>query len=177
MSIADPHSILHGLGALLGFLFAMAAGYSEKDGLITITAHTTGGLRKLTITGAKDPEFDPADSAAQNVGSGKVVFISHGARKPVFKFGIINGVEGVGIRAHTTYDAGGGQIGYWPLTIVWAFRRAGLGSLVFHFEEAELGKGGAFKASDGPGFEGGAFEFPMLRASTSTNGGKFVASA
>ena len=147
------------------------AGFSEKDGVVTVVAKIPGRSAKLVIYGPKDPEFDPGDSAAQNGASGRVIFISHGVRKPIFKFSMVNGVEGAKLRAMCTYNAGNRQLGYWPLTITWAFRRPGVGSLSYHFEDAELGKGGAPKASDGAGFEGGAFEFPMLSASYSTNGG------
>lgn len=177
--VVEPGLLLPALSALgalsLGAL-AMAMGFSEKDGQITVTANQNGLQVPRTLKSFTGPEFDPGDTYQQVLANGHVAFIAHGARKPVFKFNMPNGVEANDLRDLCVYDQGGGILGYWPCVISWAFRRPGLGSIAWHLE-GDLGKGGGFKASDGPGLEGGAFEFALTTARVSKNGAPFKLTA
>jgi hypothetical protein len=151
----------------------MSTGFSEKDGTITINAHTTAGVRKMVVLSHKDATFDPGDSASHVVGANGVEFIAHGQRKPKFTFSLTNGVESTTLRAHVL-DAHGNA---WPCTITHAFRHPGLGSQVYTYEQAEHGKGGGYKASDAAGLEGDAFEFLAHKVKTSRNGGAYRVTA
>lgn len=144
-------------------------GFSEKHGKITVTVHTAAGNRReVEVLSHKDTAFDPGDASSHVVGANGVEFIAHGQRKPKLSFSLTNGVESTTLR-EAVLDAEGNAL---PLTLTHAFRAAGLGSVVFVYE-CEHGKGGGYKASDGAGLEGDAWEFLASKVKTSKNGAKF----
>ncbi len=150
----------------------MSQGFSEKHGKITVTAHTPAGRREVEVLSHKDATFDPGDASSHVVGANGVEFIAHGQCKPKLTFSLTNGTESLVLRQHVLDPSGNA----WPLTITHAFRAPGLGSLVYTYD-CEHGKGGGYKAGDGTGLEGDAFEFLASKVKTSKNGAKFVRTA
>ncbi len=142
--------------------------FSQKDGVLTFTA-TEGHRRGQTITfrAREKEDFDPGYKTSYLKGAGYIVGIAEGTSEPKFTIDAsdASAVENVRDAAHdpTTGAALRG-------TLTHVFRRTGVGSLAYRYEEVKWSEGGGYSSGD-DGVKS-KMGFMMQRAFVSLNGAR-----
>ncbi len=140
---------------------------SQKDGTFSVTAiegHKKG--QKWTFRAATKEDFDPGAKLSYLKGPGFIIGIAEGTSEPKLTLDADSAisVERVRSLSHDPVTAN-----CMRCTITHVFRRNGVGTLAYRFEEAKMSAGGGYASGD-DGVKS-KMEWMMERAFVSLNGG------